>query len=70
MRRSAWTRRLMIGISLAIAPAAWAADPPVNTNAVLIYYDSSGNMTLDPAEPQNGSSYSHETLLEIGRAHV
>lgn len=36
-----------------------------NTSATLIYYDSAGNETLDPAEPQNNSSYSHEALLAI-----
>jgi peptide/nickel transport system substrate-binding protein len=48
---------------LALPHSATAA--AVNTNAVIVYYDSSGNATLDPAEPQNGSSYSHETLLAI-----
>ncbi len=37
----------------------------VNTNATLIYYDMAGNETLDPAEPQNNSSYSHEALLAV-----
>ncbi len=46
------------------APAAPMAQE-ANPNAVLIFHDSSGNATLDPAEPQNGSSYSHETLLAI-----
>jgi peptide/nickel transport system substrate-binding protein len=31
----------------------------------IVYYDMAGNETLDPAEPQNNSSYSHETLLAI-----
>jgi peptide/nickel transport system substrate-binding protein len=43
--------------------AARAAEP--NPNATLIYYDMAGNETLDPAEPQNNSSYSHEALLAI-----
>ena len=50
-------------------PSAWSAEgdkaASFNTNAVIVYYDSSGNATLDPAEPQNASSYSHETLLAI-----
>jgi peptide/nickel transport system substrate-binding protein len=37
----------------------------VNTKAVIVSFTSSGNATLDPAEPQNGSSYSHATLLAI-----
>ena len=59
---------LIFGALLAIGAlcsSAKAEEPAVNPNAVLIYYDSSGNMTLDPAEPQNGSSYSHETLLAL-----
>lgn len=40
-----------------------AAEP--NANATVIYYDMAGNETLDPAEPQNNSSYSHEALLAI-----
>ena len=42
-----------------------ASEAGFNTNGSIIYYDSSGNATLDPAEPQNASSYSHETLLAI-----
>jgi len=42
---------------------AWATEP--NPNATLIYYDMAGNETLDPAEPQNNSSYSHEALMAI-----
>ena len=61
---------LKIGPSLAlfaglIMPLGVAAQPALNTNATIVYYDSSGNATLDPAEPQNGSSYSHETLLAL-----
>ncbi len=56
----------LVGCWLSAFPSgARAADPPVNTSAVLVFYDSSGNATLDPAEPQNGSSYSHESLLAI-----
>ena len=70
MRR--WTRTMAIAASLACGSAwvgsawtgsAWAAEP--NANASLIYYDMAGNETLDPAEPQNNSSYSHEALLAI-----
>ena len=31
----------------------------------IVYYDMAGNATLDPAEPQNNSSYSHEARLAI-----
>src|ERR1700710_863695 len=37
----------------------------VNTGATLIYYDAVGNETLDPAEPQSGSSFSQEVLLAL-----
>jgi peptide/nickel transport system substrate-binding protein len=60
---------LLMAIPMLLAlhwPASAKDDPgKFNTNAVIVYYDSSGNATLDPAEPQNGSSYSHETLLAI-----
>jgi len=52
-------------LAAAFVTSSHAQQPALNTNAVIVYYDSSGNMTLDPAEPQNGSSYSHETLLAI-----
>ena len=47
------------------ARSAGKGETAFNPNAVIVYYDSSGNATLDPAEPQNGSSYSHEALLAI-----
>lgn len=61
---------VLIGACLAATAAgpARAADPkPANANtaATLIYYDLAGNETLDPAEPQNNSTYSHEALLAI-----
>ena len=36
-----------------------------NPGATLIYYDAVGNETLDPAEPQSGSSFSQEVLLAL-----
>src|SRR5438105_299477 len=45
--------------------AANSKDAAPNTNATIIYYDMAGNETLDPTEPQNNSSYSHEALLAI-----
>src|SRR4051794_38239342 len=61
------TRDWLMGtlLAAAIVTPSRAQEPALTTNAVIVYYDSSGNMTLDPAEPQNGSSYSHETLLAI-----
>jgi len=63
--KAALTALGLLGCVAVAASPASAADPAVNTNANLIFYDSSGNATLDPAEPQNGSSYSHESLLAI-----
>ncbi len=59
MRLKNWLFSLALVASL---PAS-AAEP--NPNATLIYYDMAGNETLDPIEPQNNSSYSHEALLAI-----
>ncbi len=62
------------GLSIALACGLFnaagpvrAADQPValNTDASIVYYDMAGNETLDPAEPQNNSTYSHEALLAI-----
>ena len=36
-----------------------------NPEAELIFFDASGNETLDPAHPQNNSSLSYESLLAI-----
>lgn len=47
---------------LAALPAKAAEPDPA---ASIIYFDLAGNATLDPAEPQNNSSYSHEVLLAI-----
>jgi peptide/nickel transport system substrate-binding protein len=65
-RITAWLLAGALTVSIC-APARSAAkdEGPFNTEATIVYYDSSGNATLDPAEPQNGSSYSHETLLAI-----
>ncbi len=58
MRRTlAWLTALAIGWS----PLARADNP----NATLVYYNLAGNQTLDPADPQNNSSYAHDSLLAI-----
>lgn len=59
MRLFAW----IVSLAALLGGPAVAADP--NPNATLIYYDMAGNETLDPIEPQNNSSYSHEALLAI-----
>lgn len=61
-------RILVWAFALAMAwPGAGvrAAGETPNTNAALTYFDAAGNETLDPAEPQNNSSFSHEVLLAI-----
>lgn len=40
-------------------------DAAPDPEAELIFFDASGNETLDPAHPQNNSSLSHETLLAV-----
>ena len=58
------TRSLKAALQVCtLATPAAAAD--VNTTATLIYYDAVGNETLDPAEPQSGSSFSQEALVAI-----
>jgi len=51
--------------AIGAAAVAIAKDAEPNPNATIIYYDMAGNETLDPTEPQNNSSYSHEALLAI-----
>ena len=51
------------GTSASAPTSASAAD--ANKGATLIYYDAVGNETLDPAEPQSGSSFSQEVLLAL-----
>ena len=41
------------------------ADGEADSNASLIFYDASGNETLDPAHANNNSSLSYETLLAV-----
>jgi len=53
-----------------LSAAALAADPPSNPNATLVYYNLAGNQTLDPADPQNNSSYAHDSLLALYDALV
>ena len=48
-----------------LAGAADANPSAPNTSAAIVYYDLAGNETLDPADTQNNSSYSHEVLLAL-----
>jgi len=63
MRRWVLTAATACAPLTALPAGAWAQ--ATNTTANLIYYDAAGNETLDPAEPQNNSSLSHEALLAI-----
>jgi peptide/nickel transport system substrate-binding protein len=56
---------LSVWLAVGPIPVANGKDADPNPNASIIYYDMAGNETLDPAEPQNNSSYSHEALLAI-----
>src|SRR3954464_9094083 len=42
-----------------------AADAPANTKATLIFYDASGNQSLDPAETQSTSGLAQLPLIAI-----
>jgi peptide/nickel transport system substrate-binding protein len=42
-----------------------AAVEDADPDAALVFFDASGNETLDPAHPQNNSSLSYESLLAI-----
>ncbi len=55
----------LMAVCLTAASGGPARAADANTAATLVYYDMAGNATLDPAEPQNNSSYSHEALLAI-----
>ena len=57
--------RWLLAAALALAMVAPARAADANTTATLIYYDAVGNETLDPAEPQSGSSFSQEVLLAL-----
>ena len=49
--------------AFAYNPAARAVE--VDPSVAIVYFDMAGNATLDPAEPQNNSSYSHEILFAL-----
>jgi peptide/nickel transport system substrate-binding protein len=62
-----WLSTCLLGGLIALAPGAGAsaAEAPPSTTASIVYFDLAGNETLDPAAPQNNSSYSHEVLLAL-----
>jgi len=66
-------RWLLAGCALlpvALAPASHAADVQGSPTATLIYFDAVNNMTIDPREPQNNSSFAQGPLMAIFDALV
>src|SRR5689334_10012834 len=61
----AWRRLAAALILVAAAEPARAADAPANTKATLVFYDASGNQSLDPAEPQSTSGLAQLPLIAI-----
>ncbi len=57
------TALLFSALGCLLTGPAVAAD--VTTTGSLIYYDAVGNETLDPAEPQAGSSFTQDVMLAI-----
>ena len=55
----------LVAAAFCAATPALAADPAVNPDATLVFYNLAGNQTLDPADPQNNSSFAHDSLLAI-----
>ena len=55
----------LLAAVFAFCSAAPLSAADVNTSASLIFYDTAGNETLDPAEPQSGSSFAQDVLLAI-----
>ena len=59
-------RRLLAGcLVLGLTRPVWAANPAANTTTALIFFDASGNQSLDPAEPQSTSGLAQLPLIAI-----
>ena len=59
-------RNTLLGCVAALGiHAAQAQQFEANPNATLTYFDPVGNQTLDPREPQNGSSFAQGMLMAI-----
>jgi peptide/nickel transport system substrate-binding protein len=56
---------LALVLGLAMAPARAAEPDNVNTAGTIVFYDSAGNETLDPAHPQTSSSFSQEVPMAL-----
>src|SRR5215218_5855487 len=61
-------RSMLLAAAFGCAAASPVLSPALAadaTTASLIFYDTVGNETLDPAEPQSGSSFAQDVLLAI-----
>ena len=61
---TAMTRALFAALTLLARPAS-AADSVGDPTAALIFYDASGNQSLDPAEPQSTSGLAQLPLIAV-----
>ncbi|MFO1025023.1 MAG: ABC transporter substrate-binding protein [Acetobacteraceae bacterium] len=52
-------------IAGAMTPTRAQDQAKSNTNATLIYFDAVGNLTLDPREPQNNSSFAQGPMMAL-----
>ena len=59
------TRALVLASAVLLGLSGGARAQPFNTAASLVFFDAAGNETLDPAEPQSGSSFSQEVFLAL-----
>ncbi len=64
-----WTRPLLAVASMLLAPLfappRACAERPANPRATLIFYDTSANQSLDPAEPQSTSGLAQMVLIAL-----
>ena len=58
-------RSLLLTSAVLLGLGAGARAQTFNPNASLVFFDAAGNETLDPAEPQSGSSFSQEVFLGL-----
>ncbi len=58
-------RSLLAAVALCATVPAVAAESAIDADATLVFYNLAGNQTLDPADPQNNSSYAHDSLLAV-----
>jgi len=58
-------RHLLLAAACALPLAAQAQTFEPNPNATLIYFDAVPNQTLDPRDPQNGSSFAQGMMMAL-----